>query len=357
MNRPEAIRITSADLHSEHVEEVLKEQSALAGAMPDSAPLPLLRRLLYATWFYLALAGTAGGVVGWAILEPFMSDESAEFDLVALLLFPTIAACIGIAVGAAEGIMCRNARRACQTALVGGAIGFAGALIATLPAGAIFVAMVSLAVEVSPVATDQEMPSGGGFVLLMVGRAIAWSIIAIAAGIGQGVALRERRMTLNGLIGGALGGFLGGLLFDPLYVLLGLPEEAAASRAVGFAIIGGSVGLFVGLVEQWTRTAWLFMKAGPLAGKQFVLYRDPTVVGSSPKADIYLFKDPAIEPRHALIHSRGGRYEIEDCGTPAGTFVNGVATKRRILRPGDHLALGTTVLEFSLRDAGKGLDG
>jgi pSer/pThr/pTyr-binding forkhead associated (FHA) protein len=88
------------------------------------------------------------------------------------------------------------------------------------------------------------------------------------------------------------------------------------------------VGLFVGIVEQWTKSAWLLMKAGPLAGKQFVLFRNPTVLGSAPKADVYLFKDESIEPRHALIHDRGGRFEIEDMDTAEGTYVNGVPVRR-----------------------------
>ena len=74
------------------------------------------------------------------------------------------------------------------------------------------------------------------------------------------------------------------------------------------------------------------MKAGPLAGKQFVVFRNPTVLGSSPKADIYLFKDEAIEPRHALIHDRGGRFEIEDMKTADGTYVNGIPVQRQILQ-------------------------
>ena len=110
------------------------------------------------------------------------------------------------------------------------------------------------------------------------------------------------------------------------------------------------VGLFVGIVEQWTKSAWLLMKAGPLAGKQFVVFRNPTVLGSSPKADIYLFKDEAIEPRHALIHDRGGRFEIEDMNTADGTYVNGIPVKRQILKPGDQIVLGKTVLEFALKE-------
>ena len=62
-------------------------------------------------------------------------------------------------------------------------------------------------------------------------------------------------------------------------------------------------------------------------------------------------KDPAIEPRHAIIHNRGGRFEIEDCDTPDGTFVNDrQVVGRAWLQSGDTIGLGDTVLEFSLRD-------
>ena len=103
-------------------------------------------------------------------------------------------------------------------------------------------------------------------------------------------------------------------------------------------------------VENWTKSAWLLMRQGPLAGKQFVLFKDKITLGSSPNAEIYLFKDPAIEPRHAVIHNRGGRYEIEDLETPDGTWVNGgQVDKRQILQPGDQIVLGKTVLEFTVK--------
>jgi pSer/pThr/pTyr-binding forkhead associated (FHA) protein len=91
-------------------------------------------------------------------------------------------------------------------------------------------------------------------------------------------------------------------------------------------------------------------RAGPLAGMQFVIFRNPTVLGSAPKADIDLFKDEAIEPRHALSHDRGGRFEIEDTGTSEGTYVNGIPVKRQILKLGDQIVLGKTMLEFALKE-------
>jgi hypothetical protein len=147
-----------------------------------------------------------------------------------------------------------------------------------------------------------------------------------------------------------LGGLVGGLLFDPISLVLTAEDgQATYSRAVGFASIGLFVGLFVGLVEGWTKTAWLQMLKGPLAGKQFILFKDTTSLGSSPKADIYLFKDDAIEPRHAQIVNRGGRFELEDNESPDGTYVNGVPVRRHVLRDGDQVVLGKTVLQFSLK--------
>ena len=93
------------------------------------------------------------------------------------------------------------------------------------------------------------------------------------------------------------------------------------------------------------------MLKGPLAGKQFVLFKESTVLGSSPKAEIYLFKDDAIEPTHAIIYNRGGRFEIGDQGTPDGTYVNGIPVKDRLLQAGDQIVLGKTVLEFAVKDS------
>jgi hypothetical protein len=61
----------------------------------------------------------------------------------------------------------------------------------------------------------------------------------------------------------------------------------------------------MGLVESAPKDRWLYVVAGPLAGKQFILYKSETSIGSRQESDIYLFKDPNILPRHAVI-SIGG---------------------------------------------------
>ncbi|TWU04163.1 Glycogen accumulation regulator GarA [Symmachiella macrocystis] len=351
-NQP--IRIHQDDLHSPSVEESLQQQAHLGRDVGEMAPQSWLVRTLFSSWFYLSVTSGLGAFVAWMILEPFFDDSMAgqdDVEIVNLLLFPTVAGFIGLFLGAAEGIMCRNASRAVISGAIGLGVGFGGGLIALVAAGCIFTVMTSIALEFWENPQDDEMPTGFALLILMMGRAAAWAVASIPAGLGQGIAIRQKKVVLNGVVGGVLGGLVGGLLFDPISLLFVTDDgEASLSRAIGLTCIGLSVGLFVGLVEGWTKTAWLLMQKGPLAGKQFVMYRDTTVLGSSPKADIYLFKDDVIEPRHALIHNRGGRFELEDCQTPDGTYVNGIPIKRHVLHAGDQIGLGKTVLEFSVKE-------
>ncbi len=348
----EPLRLSADDLYSPRVDAFLDEQAVLNRAMPEVEPQPWIVRVFYSSYFYLSLASGLGAFVAWMMIEPFISDRDQESLKFGLLLFPTVAGLSGLFLGATEGIMCRNVQRAVICGVVGLAVGFLGGLVAIFGAGIIFYITQQISLSLWKNPQPHAMPTGLALLVLMLGRGAAWAVAAIPAGIGQGIALRELKVVVNGLLGGVLGGLCGGLLFDPIYLAFaGEDGEGWLSRGVGLTLIGLFVGLFVGIVEQWTKTAWLLMKAGPLAGKQFVVFRNPTVLGSSPKADIYLFKDEAIEPRHALIHDRGGRYEIEDLKSADGTYVNGIPVQRQILHAGDQIVLGKTVLEFALKES------
>jgi len=350
----EVIRIQSADLRTPQVDEYVEMQNYLRRDVGPIGEQPWVIRVIYANWFYLAICSALGALAGWAAIEPWIDDNqiNAEgIDLASILLFPVVAASIGLFLGSAEGLICRNLLRAVKSGFVGLGIGFVGGSIALFPTGMVFGVCLELVHELWKNPQAEPMPTGLALLVLMIGRAVAWSIVAIPAGMGQGIALKERKVILNGVVGAVLGGLLGGLLFDPIALVLTTADgQATYSRAVGFVAIGCFVGLFVGLVEGWTKTAWLLMRRGPLAGKQFILFKDTTVLGSSPKADVYLFKDDAIEPRHAVITNRGGRFEIEDCQTPDGTYVNGIPVRRNLLQDGDQIVLGKTVLEFSVSE-------
>ncbi len=346
----EQFRISSDDLYSAKVEEVLETQAYLSRDIGEVEDLSLIQKVLFSSWLYLAFWGMIGALVGWAILEPVIGEDDGLGIVGDFLLFGSVAAFCGMFLGAAEGIMCRNYRRAATSAIVGMAVGVLGMIVVIIPVEIVFGIMRGIAISL--VRDGAEEITGLPLLVLIMGRAMAWAMVSIPAGIGQGIAIKEKKVIMNGLLGAVMGGFVGGMAFDPIsFVLLTSHGEATYSRGVGLAVIGCVVGLLIGLVEGWTKNAWLLMRKGPLAGKQFIMFKDTTVLGSSPKAEIYLFKDDAIEPKHAVIYNRGGRFEIEDCGTPDGTYVNGVAIKRTYLKPGDQIVLGKTVLEFALRES------
>ena len=98
----------------------------------------------------------------------------------------------------------------------------------------------------------------------------------------------------------------------------------SVSRAVGFALVGLATGVGMGLVESALKDRWLYVVSGPLAGKQFILYKSQTTIGSKQDSDIYLFKDASILPRHAVISLSGARVMLQATGPVlwAGQQVN-----------------------------------
>lgn len=267
----------------------------------------------------------------------------------ALLVFPLVSAFGGMLIGCADGFLSRAYHRAVVCGAVGLGLGLGVGLVASFVSEIVYMITNAIVEGVNTRETGFSLPA---FLAQMMSRGIAWALAGVAMGMGQGVALRSRKLLANGLLGGAAGGLLGGMLFDPIDYLVHGNEFAGAelSRCVGFTIIGLATGLLIGIVELLAREAWLKMLTGPIAGKEFVLYRNPIAIGSSPKSDVYLFKDPAVEPRHALVHRMGEGYEIEDQKTGSGTFLNGAAVRRRRLHDSDQIRIGQTVMAIHIKD-------
>src|SRR5207237_942525 len=118
------------------------------------------------------------------------------------------------------------------------------------------------------------------------------------------------------------------------------------SRAVGFALIGVAAGVAIGIVESALKDRWLYVASGPLAGKQFILYKPVTAIGSSQQCDIYLFKDNSIQPQHARIELRGAQTFIQAQGP---IFVSGQPTRSRALQSGDLVQIGRYAFHFRER--------
>lgn len=360
MTEEAPIVINKRDLRDPHIEEMLQMEQAARRPLTPTERAPVETALWLNPIVYTSVAGLLGAILAWAVIEPLITKTARnETGIGLVLMIPIAAALIGCFVGLIEGIMSRNISKAARCGGIGLGIGLAWG-IAGMILGGIVIQMiwaVGASMFISrppgPVEDPLALLTPGMVFMIISGRALAWTIVGAGMGVGQGWALGSKKLFLNGLVGGLLGGFLGGLVFDPIGLVLtktGLASSGAVSRLIGLGIIGAMVGIFIGLVENLTKDAWLVMKSGALRGKQFVIYHNPTVIGSSPKCDIYIFKDPAVEPKHAEIRQVGGKFELVDNKSPQGVFVNAQRITRKILEKGDVIVIGESLLEFQQKE-------
>ncbi len=350
------IRIDYSDLRDPKVDKILAEEedqtAARMGVGSDLAEEGKVS-LIHKSWLNLMIAGLIGAFIGWALVEPYFSDETLE-AIPGLMLFLLVGGLTGLMIGSMEGVLARNFRRALRGGIIGFGIGFGGGLVSSIVAGIIFqiVAISGVSVFGEQAATDPGS-SIGLLLFLIIARSLAWAVAGMTVGLGPGIALKSKKLVWRGFIGGMIGGAIGGLLFDPINLIASrgtLQTGAEWSRGIGFSVIGASAGLMIGLVEMLTMEAWLLMTAGPLKGKQFIIYNNPTIIGSSPKSHVYLFKDSLIEPTHAAIHTIRDGYEIEDKDSSSGTLINGRKIKRQRLRSGDEVRIGETRFIYSEKE-------
>jgi len=232
---------------------------------------------------------------------------------------------------------------------VGLVVGLVGGFVCNVPAEIAYAPLTELATKQS------KDPAFGlstlGFVIQVFGRTVAWGMVGVAMGLGQGIALRSKRLLIYGLLGGVIGGVLGGMLFDPIDLVLLGPDKPSAhwSRMVGITVIGLAVGGMIGVVELLARDTWLRMTQGPLSGKEFILFKDVMNVGSSPRSDIYLFNDPQVAPEHAVIRTVGDECEVEARQPTHPVLLNNNAVRQARLRHGDTVTIGRTIFVFQRR--------
>lgn len=277
-----------------------------------------------------------------------LSQLSARSHAAGLLLFPLVAGLIGLFIGAIDGLVCRLPRRAALCGAVGFLVGGVGGFVSTVIATLAYIPLNQLA---EAQMGDSGSMTGFAFMIQMVGRSLAWGIAGTAMGLGQGLALRSKRLVLYGLIGGIVGGLFGGLLFDPIDMILLPPDKPSAwlSRLIGLAVIGASVGAMIGVVELLARDAWLRMTQGPLTGKEFFLFKDLMRIGSSPRSDVYLFNDAAVAKQHASIRTLGDEFEIEAHEVTSPVLHNTRPVQHARLRHGDTITIGRTSFVFQRR--------
>jgi len=242
----------------------------------------------------------------------------------------TIAVCLGIAEPAVE----RNWRGVVVNGSVAAVLGLIGGVVVSL-----FINRFQGFV-VRSIADAQEQ-----WVQEMVSNSVRWGTLGLFLGLAPGVVLKSLRKMSAGAVGGLVGGLVGGALIEVVNRFSG--NNPHVTKLVGIGTIGLVAGLGTGLIENAVKTGWLKVTAGLIAGKQFILYRDPTFIGSALSCHIYLFRDPSVGKRHAAVHIVPGGFEIENLPLGTATLVNNEQVEgRRKLRNGDRIQIGTTSMVF-----------
>lgn len=177
-------------------------------------------------------------------------------------------------------------------------------------------------------------------------RGAGWAIMGLGVGLAVGLIKPDIKRIISCTIGGAIGAFVGGFLFN--YVGKVVPNDMA-SRGVAIVIMGILIGVGVGLMEQFAKSAWLKVIRGEFEGKEYLVFPGTTSIGNNSKNTIVLFKDKLVSPHHCDIVMQGSKYVIKDCGSPMGTVVNGIKTTQHVLRQGDAIAIGNSVLVFNTK--------
>jgi sulfite reductase alpha subunit-like flavoprotein/pSer/pThr/pTyr-binding forkhead associated (FHA) protein len=94
----------------------------------------------------------------------------------------------------------------------------------------------------------------------------------------------------------------------------------------------------------------LIIRQGTEPGTRFSLRAGATIIGRETGVDIVL-ADRRCSRQHCRIISRQGQFLLEDLKSTNGTRVNGVpVTTTLVLRAGDQIAVGQTLLDFEIKE-------
>src|SRR5713101_4288070 len=293
---------------------------------------------------FKALAGLAGGAVGWIPVElashgHTITESESTWTLVGgFVSMSILAGLIGGAILAAEGKTLELTRTLKRNFL----IGFVVCAILAIPenyySDLAFTAILS--------AGGWGVGQPGSMFYLILGRLVGWTLMGLMLGVGVGLASLSPKNIVKGTAGGWVGGFVGGVSFD----LVGrLSNTGLLSRLVGLSLIGLMIGLFIGLVQELTKSAWLVSEAGRLKGRQFRLEGTTAMVGRAEENAVGLFGDPGVQPRQAVIERRATGYALKNLAVQEGTFVNGQRIETTELHDGDRIRIGNYELSFHLR--------
>jgi HD-GYP domain-containing protein (c-di-GMP phosphodiesterase class II) len=95
----------------------------------------------------------------------------------------------------------------------------------------------------------------------------------------------------------------------------------------------------------------VLVKSGPNAGTVYEIGDAPLIFGRDDRAEIQIL-DQGVSRRHAELFRVGEMHFVRDLESRNGTFVNEERVREELLRDGDELRIGSTVLAFEDKGGG-----
>jgi FhaA, N-terminal domain/FHA domain len=121
------------------------------------------------------------------------------------------------------------------------------------------------------------------------------------------------------------------------------PEHEEAGRTMIYSTAGRLAEPLEERARTTVQTALLLFD-----GKRLVVGPAGATLGRSRQCDIVL-PDPNVSREHAEIRPHGGSWVLIDLGSTNGSLLNGRRIEgAEVIRPGDQIELGTSVITFEL---------
>ena len=298
------------------------------------------------------VAAAAGIALGWVIGEvtgranaPRGAESKLGLDITTGIWVAVIGVVFAIVYTGWEHIVARNPEGLLHVAKTSGPVGAGLGFVSGFLAQVVYAELIESLLESGSLESLHDYR-------LYLARALAWGLFGMGMGAASAVLIRSRQKLINGLIGGAVGGAVGGLVFH--WVGLEMQESEGTARLIGLLFVGVGIGLAIGLIETARKDAWLNVIGGAMTGKEFIVYEAETKIGSDPKCEIVLIKDPAIQPYHFVINTppgtaQGGHTLVVYQGCAVTVHAQPVA--QHTLRDGDVIGVGSTLIRYSERAA------
>lgn len=333
------------------------EVDSIVNQLEEAKKVPLVRNIgepektggAWKAILWLAGAGIVGGVFTWAlwevILDLVFNDDDEDATVGNIVTTMSVAVVIGLSLVIGDALRASATSKLAQRIGIGlGAalglgliLGFIASSLYTTGTANIVDDLLDSGLSVTDDAFWDEFYSRN-----QLNRGLAWMLIGLAAGLTVSIATLEWKRLLVTGGGGLIGGFLGGYLFDIL------PSEDAA-QLTGLLITGLALGGSIALTEEATKTSWIEITHGGMAGKQFILYKNSISLGSAASADITLIKDTSMPAIAVTLEKQGGIMIVSSLDPSAPAFVNGVETIRGQIKDSDTLSIGKTGIRYRER--------